>query len=338
MKRRNVIGMALLPALAGWMAGPVHAQDAWAALTAAARKEGRLVIYNGAGSADVMRRIQQEFQARYGIQIDTVTGRPSELRERIRAEQSTGRALGDVALDGSTVNQPAYMAAFQPHGALPNAGSLVAPYSDDGVLMPFAIVRYGILVSTRLVKPADEPTSWADLLAPKWSGKILSDDPRAAGGGSAAFDVLNETLGAAFLEKLAAQKPMLSRDVALNARRIAQGEFPLYVPFSMQHTPTLKGLPVKVVVPREGYPYLPLVAALLKDAPHPNAARLFMKYLLDAPAQRQIVAHGYGSVTGQSHEGAPAELAGVSSSRPMGTSNPIDLDKRREIYGAHFGK
>ena len=79
------------------------------------------------------------------------------------------------------------------------------------------MISYCLLVNRNLVKPADEPKSWKDILDPKWTGKILSDDYRALGGGAVFFVVMHDTFGKEFHEKLAAQKPVFSRDIAATA-------------------------------------------------------------------------------------------------------------------------
>ena len=84
---------------------------------------------------------------------------------------------------------------------------------------------------------------------------------------------MHDTFGKEFHEKLAAQKPVFSRDLANSERRVARGEFPLYIPFSLQNYNNLKGLPVKPIVPAEGRPYVRFDLTMLKNAPHPNAAR-----------------------------------------------------------------
>ena len=124
----------------------------------------------------------------------------------------------------------------------------------------------GILVNTRLVKPEDEPKSWEDLNDPKWKGKILSDDMRPLGSGNTMFAILQKKLGAAFNEKLAEQKPVFSRDLRNDARRVARGEYPIYVPQIFAFASDLKGLPVKVVIPKEGAPYAMMEFAMLKNA------------------------------------------------------------------------
>ena len=107
------------------------------------------------------------------------------------------------------------------------------------------MLKYGILINTRLVTPADEPKSWTDLTDPKWTGKILADDPRALGGGFNAFVAQHDKLGVDFLKKLADQKLMFSRDLRESERRTARGEFPVYAPFLFNDYSSLRGLPIK---------------------------------------------------------------------------------------------
>jgi ABC-type Fe3+ transport system substrate-binding protein len=142
-----------------------------------------------------------------------------------------------------------------------------------------------ILINTRLVKPEDEPKSWNDLNDPKWKGKILSDDMRPLGSGNTMFAILQKKMGAGFNDQLAQQKPVFSRDMRNDARRVARGEYPIYVPQVFAFASDLKGLPVKVVIPKEGAPYAQMELALLKNAAHPNAARLFVNHFLDQDSQ-----------------------------------------------------
>jgi len=110
---------------------------------------------------------------------------------------------------------------------------------------------------------------------------------RPLGGGQTMFFVLQKTYGTSFHEKLAAQNLVFSRDLRNDARRIARGEYPIYVPQMAAMTSDLKGLPAKVIVMREGVPYVPINFAQLKNAPHPNALRVFVNHFLDVDSQLQ---------------------------------------------------
>ncbi len=94
---------------------------------------------------------------------------------------------------------------------------------------------------------------------------------RPLGSGNTLFAILQNHMDPGFNEKLAEQKPVFSRDMRNDARRVARGEYPIYITQVFALASDLKGLPVKVIVPKEGAPYAQMDLALLKGAPHPNA-------------------------------------------------------------------
>ena len=180
-------------------------------------------------------------------------GRATEIRERIRTEQADGRFIGDVNYTGrTTAAVQAPEGHFQPYGDLPLVKTLAEPFEADGIFLPVMAGNFAILVNTNLVK--EDIKSWKDLEDPKWAGRILSDDPRALGGGQVWFEVTYRAFGRGFHEKIAAHKPVISRVFAESNRRIARGEFPIYLPFNISEYQSLKGLPIKAVVPQEGVP------------------------------------------------------------------------------------
>lgn len=278
-------------ALAVWFASlavPATAQDAnWDAVVAAAKKEGKVVIYSMALGAPYYAAVLKGFEAKYGIKVESLDLRASELAERVRTEQSAGRFLGDTEIITTTMIEEQRKTGdyIQAIGAIPNAANLRPPFKATDVSVPAYVQPMGILVNTRLVKPEDEPQSWNDLNDPRWKSKILSDDMRPLGSGNTMFAILQKQMGAAFNEKLAEQKPVFSRDMRNDARRVARGEYPIYVPQIFAFASDLKGLPVKVVIPKEGAPYAQMEFALLKNAAHPNAARLLIDYFLDQDSQ-----------------------------------------------------
>ncbi len=177
---------------------------------------------------------------------------------------------------------------------------------------------------------------WKDLADPRWAGKILSDDPRALGAGSGWFEVTCRAFGGAYHEQVAAQKPVISRVFAESNRRIARCEFPIYFPFNVSEYQSLKGLPIKVVIPEEGVPYVPFGAAVLKDAPHPNAARLFMNDLLDPSRQLPFATEGFRPAAKDMGPRIPEEIRPLTQAKPMGTmeagKTQVYLDLAKDIH------
>jgi len=280
---------ALVACLAFFLAGtalPAHAED-WQAVVDAAKKEGKVVVYDMALGAPYFLAVLKSFEAKYGIPVESLDLRASELAERIRTEQSAGRYLGDVEMITTTMIEEQRNTGdfIEKLPAIPNAANLRPPFKATDYSVPAFVQPMGILINTRLVKEEDVPKSWGDLTDPKWKGKILSDDMRPLGSGNTMFAILEHQMGGDFNTKLAEQKPVFSRDMRNDARRVARGEYAIYVPQIFAFTSDLKGLPVKVVIPQEGAPYAEMDLAVLKNSPHPNAARLFIQHFLEADSQ-----------------------------------------------------
>ena len=302
----------------------------WQKVVEAAKGEGKVVLYSALVGAPSTSRIAEAFEAKYGIPVETLEARASELLERVRTEQASGRSLGDVSYNGSTATErQMHDSVFVPHGGLSSASRLVAPFTSDGTRVPAFVIHFGILVNTDLVKPSDEPRSWNDLLLPRWKGQILADDVHPVGSGSLFFQATYGKLGREFHEKLAAQDPSFTRDPRGSQRRVARGEYPIFLPSSLAAMKELEGLPLKTVVPSEGAVYVLYQTAVFKNAPHPNAARLFMDFLLRDEAQAIYAEDGYGPVV---------EASQKKTTRPalLGTSDLETMAEMarlaREIY------
>ena len=190
----RMLRAALVACLAFFLAGialPVHAED-WQAVVDAAKKEGKVVIYDMALGAPYFLAVLKSFEAKYGIQVESLDLRASELAERIRTEQSAGRYLGDVEMITTTMieeqrNNGDFVEKLP---AIPNAANLRPPFKATDYSVTAFVQPMGILINTRLVKEEDVPKSWGDLTDPKWKGKILSDDMRPLGSGNTMFAIL----------------------------------------------------------------------------------------------------------------------------------------------------
>jgi iron(III) transport system substrate-binding protein len=319
--------------------GSANAQsDAeWAKVIEAGRKEGKVVWYTGQTANPSHKEFVRTFEQKYGIRIELLDGRTTEIRERVRSEQAAGRFSGDVYHDGRTAMALMRQEGLlQPLGQFPNAKNMVPPYALEEYSVPTHDFSYGILINRNLVKPGDEPKSWKDVLDPKWRGKILADDVRTLGGGATFFKVMFETFGRDYHEAFSKQDVMFSRDIRNSELRVARGEYPIFLPMAISYYTRLKELPVKLIVPNEGRPYGIFEIALLKGSPRPNAARLLINHLLEFDSQLVLANLGYGPVVKGVVERADNAVREYLVSPALGTMDTATvnetLDLAKQMY------
>ncbi len=305
-------GLATALVMLAAMQGASAQEQDWDKVVAAAKKEGSVTVYHAQLGAPHWKTVVQNFEKTYGIKVQEFDARASEITERIRTEQTSQRYVADVEFHGDTSillqRQTDFVAE---HGGVPNAKNLRPPFVADAYAVPAWVQVVCTLVNTSLVKAGDEPRTWKDLLDPKWKGKILTDDMRAAGSGQTVFAVLYKNYGAEFMEKLKAQEMGVGRDLQEDSRRVARGEYPIFINQIIAFASPLKGLPVKVATMEDGCPYTPIQGALLKGAPHPNAGRLFINHLVSKESQVTYAKAWMGVVT----QGVVEELTDPDAKR-----------------------
>jgi iron(III) transport system substrate-binding protein len=326
---RSVV--AVIAACAWSMAAAAQSSAEWDKVIAAAKQEGRVVIYSGAPGSPEHREVAKLFEAKYGIKFDVLEGPGSEVQERIRVEGSTGKVAGDVSHIGSTtqVLMQGY-GLIAPHQGIPNLGKLVVkPMVPEEV--PIFNNTYGLIVNTRLVPPAEEPTSWLDLLEPRWKGRILASPMSASGLGATWFGVMQDAFGTAFHEKLARLEPVFGPSNRENARRVARGEYALNTPFILPQVRDIEGLPVKAIVPKEGVPYTPFSVAVIKGAPHPNAARLLVNFFLEPEAQLVYARSGYSVAVDGLQDRVPEQWRWAVNAKLLGRQKLEGQEERQRL-------
>src|SRR5439155_11565236 len=148
--------------------------------------------------------------------------------------------------------------------------------------------------NTNLVRAEEAPRSFVDLLDPKWTGRIVKAHPAYSGTiTTATFQIVRE-LGWEYLEKLAKQKVMQVQSATDPPKKLALGERAIMADGGEYNVLQIKesGGPVEIVYPTEGIPTVVGPNAVFKNAPNPNAARLFQCYCFSAEFQQLIVDHG----------------------------------------------
>ena len=160
--------------------------------------------------------------------------------------------------------------------------------------LTLAVIGY----NSRMVKPEEAPKSFADLLDPKWKGKLVKAHPGYSGTIVTSTLALSKALGWEYFEKLGQQEILQVQSAVDPPRKVAQGERPVMVDGAEASALQLicSGAPIVPVYPVEGTPAVTLNGAILKQAPHPNAARLFMNFMFSREGQQIFVDYGFRSV------------------------------------------
>lgn len=318
---------------AAMLHGPAQAQQDWDSVVAAAKKEGTVYVYQSQHGTPHWLAVVKSFESRYGIKVQVYDARASEMTEKIRVEQTSGRYLADVEFHGRTsILQQRESDFIQKHGGMPNIKNLREEFPADEYSVPAWVQNVCFLYNTNLVKAGDEPREWRDLLDPKWKGRMLSDDMRVLGTGQTLFAVFHKVYGARFLEQLREQNLVTDRDLRMSSRRVARGEYAILLTQQIALASDLKGLPIKVVMPSDGCPYTPIRSAMLRGAPHPNAARLFMNHFIDMDSQLAYGNAWVGTVIkGVAERLATPEAKAYAQVKLMGE---IDYHDRAEMLEA----
>lgn len=279
------------------VAAPSPEEAAWAKIVAAAKQEGVVVIYSTAFVADIGQRLSRDFQDRYGIRLEILSGTGSILRDKIITEQGIKKQIGDVFVIGGagsttdlTLRGGAERIAHELPAVRDKAAFKIDPvYSPGGEMVNWVISYSSFVFNSNMAKPEDL-RSYNDLLAPRWKGKIISPDPRTTGGGGPFYYILryHKALNMDFYQKLAKHDIKEWGGNPREAiRMVGRGEFAIYVGGSTDTAAPIiaEGAPVRVAAPEEGNGVTIGTILVAKGAPHPNAARVFINWLVSPEGQ-----------------------------------------------------
>ncbi len=291
-------------------------RDDWNEALNAAKKDGKVAVITDVTAA-IRDALTIPFQEKYGITVDLFGALGREIPPRVLAERKAGRYLWDVFVHGTTTG----LESMIPAGAFdPLEPALIFPDIKDPktwrggglefldpnktlmVMTPFQ--RGTIFYNPKLVN-AKEFKSYKDLLDPKWKGKLIMDDPRRAGPGQATltFFYLHSELGVDFIRALGKQQITIFKDYAQEVDAIGQGRYPVLIGTAdfVAVARAKQGIPIAIVDSRqlkEGADVSPANGslALFNKAPHPNAAKVYINWLLSKEGQTVFArANGYVS-------------------------------------------
>lgn len=297
--RRDVLKASAVSAMGLLFAEPLKAAApppaaVTPALIEAARKEGKVSFYS-ALELNTAERLARTFEAKYpGISVRVERSGAERIFQRIAQEQGSGINAVDVA---NSTDPSHYLEWKKSDWLQPYVPEDVARYfpaeqvDPDGTHATSCAWMEVIGYNTDLVKAADAPKSYADLLDAKWQGKIVKAHPGYSGAILTATFVLARDLGWPYLEQLAQQKVMQVQSAADPPKKILLGERAIMADGNDYNLVLLKdqGKPVEVVYAAEGSPLIIVPSGIFRGAPNPNAAKLFQSFFFSAETQQMLV-------------------------------------------------
>ncbi len=296
--RLAACAIAVGAALVGFTGTVVHAQSkdravsqaVWDKILADAKKEGRVVVYTTTAPA-VHARIKADFEKAFpGIEMDAVRVVGNLINTRVEQERAAGNIDGDAIITSELV----WSADAAKKGWLrvpvgPNAQAWPEASLRQGAVPLLGVNPFVLVYNTNLVKTP--PTSYQDLLKPEFKGKIgstaLLGDLNVGW-----YDWMESTQGPGFLAKLAAQNVKMSGAVAAT-QGVASGELWLnmWTVFSVTNPLLDAGAPIKTVVVKPSYGAA-YGGGVVAGSKRPNAALVFMDYMMSVRGQSQMVGKG----------------------------------------------
>jgi iron(III) transport system substrate-binding protein len=264
------------------------------ALIEAAKKEGKVNYYTST-DLPVAEKLAKAFEAKYpGINVRVERTGAERVFQRIGQEYASNIHAVDVVNSSDAAHfivwkRDGILAPYVPEEV---AKFFPAEHKDvDGQFASFRVWLSIIAYNTNLVKAEEAPKSFADLLDPKWKGKIVKAHPGYSGTIMTATYQMQRDLGWTWFEQLAKQNIMQVQSSADPPKKLDLGERAVMADGNEYNIFQLKeaGRPVEPVYASEGSPLIIGPNGIFKGSPNPNAAKLFQSFCLGRDAQQLII-------------------------------------------------
>jgi iron(III) transport system substrate-binding protein len=334
--RRGTLGAAVVLLCA--LAGPAPAQDR----AADARREGKVGWYTVMALKTAERVARLFERAHPGIQVEVNRAGSERLLQRLLHEASAGIRNCDVFETGDSghivlLKRRRLLARYAP------AGSERAPAAfQDKDQLAFAWRAFAVVLEydARLVPKREAPTTWKDLLDPKWKGKLVTAHPGYAASVVSQVAALVDLYGWDYWKALARQKPLLVQSVHDPFQTILSGERAIAVNgadyYAWSQRRRGQAGDVEIVYPRDGVPFVPVHVGVIATAPRPAAGRLFIDFLFSRPIQ-QLMADEEGSWVVDPDVAYPRDRPRLADLKLL-RLDPDDLERRSEEIKRRFAE
>jgi iron(III) transport system substrate-binding protein len=269
------------------------------ALYEAAKKEGKLTYYTVFFNQDVVNEIGAAFTKKYpGIQFEGTRKVASALFQQLNQEMQSGVKNCDVF--GTTdvgqmlkLKESQKLLTYTPKGQ-DKVRAEFRKLDPDNAFQTGAIIPIVIGYNTKKMPAAEAPKAWADLVKPQYKDKIATGSGAASGQVGTWAIAMDEKFGwDKYFPAFSKLNPKLGRSINDAVTDVVSGERAVgIITLGQMLTQKAKGNPVEVVYPTEGAVVLVGPVGILKEAPHTNAAKLFMNFMM-SPEYAALTAKYY---------------------------------------------
>lgn len=272
---------------------------------------GEVTLYTSEPQAKIDEIIAAFNEEQPDIEVKVFRAGTGDLKARIEAEKSTGGVAADILLaaDVPTFEDYKEQDLFQQFAPSEPDAIEDEAIDPDGYYVGTRIIPTVIAYNTAEI--SEPPTSWADLARPEYRDRIILPNPDVSG--AAAFNAaawsLQPDLGEDWINQLGDNNPQVAESNGPVAQAVAEGSRPIGIVVDyLVRDLAAQGSPIAVSYPEEGVPYISQPGAIFADAPNPEAAKLFLDFIVSKKGQQIAVDQSYLPVRGDagSPEGAPA--------------------------------
>jgi len=285
---------------AAMLATPAVAQmsEAETKLYEAAKSEGELSWYVAQFTTGVAEDFAANFTSIYpGVKVNVIRATGQVVYSRLSQDLRNRVAQADV-FSGS---DQTHLVELKENGNLlqftpENATKLRKPYLNlqpDGYWYTSSANPTVMAYNTNHISAADAPTNWTDLIDPKWKGKVALSHPGFSGSTGSWAVMMRRLYGDEFFTKLEANDPLIGRSLSDPPSTLIAGERSIGIgTLGTVTRHKLAGNPIEIIYPTDGAKLTLSGTAIPANAPHPNAAQLFVNYLLSEQGSARMVAAG----------------------------------------------
>lgn len=268
-------------------------QAALDTLVAAAQDEGQVVWYTSIPS-ERAEQIAEMFKTEYSVEVLVQRSGGEDILQRFLLEKEAGRIQNDVL----TISDPATFISLEREGALtcfvPRNFDSVPAYAKDANGCWVATRTNAMVMAYNTQQITDPPTGWADLLDPRFAGKLAYINPDFSSGALIVTAGLANDQGWEWFERFAKNEPFVVKSNNQLMETIVIGERGIGTFVNSTYVSEAKaaGQPIEWVFPKDGVYLIPAPSAVVSGAPHPAAGKLLADFLLTDAVQQLMIDDG----------------------------------------------